>query len=145
MLIASSEDAIRGLLMHLLDLPPDKINEIEIPNGLPLVYSFDKKCIQLLDDGKEREDPLGLWREYNFGISPDLLFRPAGLVQVVGKGQEGGAGDQGATGDGSFHYRTLTGQIVRHDPVLRLPSRGAKESVIPPPSVTPGAGLEAVK
>ena len=32
-LISSSENAIRGLLMHLCDIPPDKITELEIPNG----------------------------------------------------------------------------------------------------------------
>ena len=110
-LIASSENAIRGLLMYLCDIPEDKINEVhtyihtyvqtyvqtykayiriysytycfqniyiriyiytyihtekfiysltlttyihikvEIPTGLPLVYNFEKRCIQLLDDG----------------------------------------------------------------------------------------------
>ena len=28
-LIASSENAIRGLLMHLCNIPPEKINEVE--------------------------------------------------------------------------------------------------------------------
>lgn len=34
-LISSSENAIRGLLMHLCDIPEDKITGLEIPNGLP--------------------------------------------------------------------------------------------------------------
>ena len=38
MLIASSENAIRGLLMHLCDIPEDRISEVEIPTGLPLIY-----------------------------------------------------------------------------------------------------------
>jgi 2,3-bisphosphoglycerate-dependent phosphoglycerate mutase len=33
-LISSSENAIRGLLMHLCDIPEDKITGLEIPNGL---------------------------------------------------------------------------------------------------------------
>ena len=34
-LIASSENAIRGLLMHLCEIPVEKISGLEIPNGLP--------------------------------------------------------------------------------------------------------------
>ncbi|GMH50096.1 hypothetical protein TL16_g00692, partial [Triparma laevis f. inornata] len=37
-LISSSENAIRGLLMHLCDIPEDRISDLEIPNGLPLIY-----------------------------------------------------------------------------------------------------------
>ena len=37
-LISSSENAIRGLLMHLCDIPIDQIHQVEIPTGLPLVY-----------------------------------------------------------------------------------------------------------
>lgn len=36
-LISSSENAIRGLLMHLCSIPEDKITGLEIPNGLPYV------------------------------------------------------------------------------------------------------------
>lgn len=73
-LIASSENAIRGLLMHLCDVPPNRINEVEIPTGLPLVYNTKKRCIQLLESGNEDpEDPL---KHVNFGSSPELLFRP---------------------------------------------------------------------
>jgi len=71
-LIASSENAIRGLLMHLCEIPEDKIAGLEIPNGLPLIYSFNSKCIKLLDDGSI-EDPL---ERYNFGSSASYLFRP---------------------------------------------------------------------
>ena len=71
-LIASSENAIRGLLMHLCGIPEDRISEVEIPTGLPLVYSFRSKQIRLLEDGTEDpNNPLG---NYNFGSSPDLLF-----------------------------------------------------------------------
>jgi 2,3-bisphosphoglycerate-dependent phosphoglycerate mutase len=31
-LISSSENAIRGLLMHLCDIPEDKVTQLEIPN-----------------------------------------------------------------------------------------------------------------
>jgi 2,3-bisphosphoglycerate-dependent phosphoglycerate mutase len=56
-LIASSENAIRGLLMHLCDIPRDRIHEIDIPNGLPLVFNLKTKCVQILDDGNETRVP----------------------------------------------------------------------------------------
>jgi len=71
-LISSSENAIRGLLMHLCDIPQDKITGLEIPNGLPLVFDLNSKCIKLLDDGTGR-DPL---ETYNFGKAARYLFRP---------------------------------------------------------------------
>ena len=37
-LIASSENAIRGLLMHLCDIPEEHMSSLEIPTGLPLIY-----------------------------------------------------------------------------------------------------------
>jgi len=64
-LIASSENAIRGLLMHLLNIPTDQISNIEIPTGLPLVYDMRYKCLKLLD---------GDFRDYNFGKAGELLF-----------------------------------------------------------------------
>lgn len=75
-LIASSENAIRGLLMHLCDIPEQRIAEVEIPTGLPLIYNIEKRCIQVLEDGID-DDPLS---RYNFGSSPDLLFRPCDVA-----------------------------------------------------------------
>lgn len=71
-LISSSENAIRGLLMHLCDIPESKITGLEIPNGLPLIYDVRSKCVKLLDDGTGR-DPLEV---YNFGPAAQYLFRP---------------------------------------------------------------------
>jgi hypothetical protein len=70
-LIASSENAIRGLLMHLCDIPESRISEVEIPTGLPLLYDARHKCIKLLGDGSG-VDPLA---RYNFGTAADLLFK----------------------------------------------------------------------
>lgn len=36
-LIASHENAIRGILMHLCDIPEEAMNQLHLPNGLPLV------------------------------------------------------------------------------------------------------------
>eukprot|EP00322_Chrysochromulina_rotalis_P013564 CAMPEP_0115869974 /NCGR_PEP_ID=MMETSP0287-20121206/22082_1 /TAXON_ID=412157 /ORGANISM="Chrysochromulina rotalis, Strain UIO044" /LENGTH=700 /DNA_ID=CAMNT_0003324671 /DNA_START=45 /DNA_END=2147 /DNA_ORIENTATION=+ len=66
-LIASSENAIRGLLMHLLDIPTDRIVDIEIPTGLPLIYDLRYKCLRLLE---------GDFYDYNFGKAAELLFTP---------------------------------------------------------------------
>lgn len=71
-LISSSENAIRGLLMFLCEIPEEKISELEIPNGLPLIYDLKSKCIKLLDDGSGL-DPLEV---YNFGNAANYLFRP---------------------------------------------------------------------
>ena len=69
-LIASSENAIRGLLMHLCQITPDRIQDVEIPTGLPLVFDWDAKRLKLLDDGSNIS-PL---ERYNFGKAPELLF-----------------------------------------------------------------------
>jgi len=71
-LISSSENAIRGLLMHLCEIPEEHIAELEIPNGLPLIFDLKSKCIKLLDDGTGR-NPLEV---YNFGNAANYLFRP---------------------------------------------------------------------
>jgi len=71
-LISSSENAIRGLLMHLCEIPEDKITELEIPNGLPIIFDLKSKCVKLLDDGSG-VDPLA---KHNFGKAAEYLFRP---------------------------------------------------------------------
>mmetsp|Transcript_11181 Transcript_11181/g.15391 ORF Transcript_11181/g.15391 Transcript_11181/m.15391 type:complete len:622 (+) Transcript_11181:61-1926(+) len=110
-LISSSENAIRGLLMYLCGIPEDKINEVEIPTGLPLVYNFEKRCIQLLDDGKERENSVGLVSEYNFGSSPDLLFKPCSSDD-----EEDSSDDSGCFLDGYG----LGDKSYKHDPIIRI-------------------------
>jgi 2,3-bisphosphoglycerate-dependent phosphoglycerate mutase len=46
-LISSSENAIRGLLMHLCEMPEEKVTELEIPNGLPLIFDLNSKCVKV--------------------------------------------------------------------------------------------------
>ena len=72
-LVASSENAIRGLLMHLCEIPEDRVPEIEIPTGIPMLFDFERRCVRLLDDG---QSPAPRER-YNFGTGGDLLFTPA--------------------------------------------------------------------
>jgi len=86
-LISSSENAIRGLLMHLCDIPKDKIHSVEIPTGLPLVYDSSQRRIRLLQEetldkvgGPERtpitsDECKHLIHKYNFGDRPELLFK----------------------------------------------------------------------
>lgn len=99
-LVASSENAIRGLLMHLCDIPPDRIAEVEIPTGLPLIYNMNKRCIQLLETGDEDPaDPIG---HLDFGSSPQLLFQPCDVMD-----------DQCFIGK--------EGKTFKFDPLIRLP------------------------
>lgn len=67
-------NAIRGLLMHLCDIPQDKIPFVEIPTGLPLVYDPTQRKIRLLQDGDigTKINPL---EKYKFGTAPELLFK----------------------------------------------------------------------
>merc|ERR1711862_583946 len=73
-LITSHENAIRGILMYLCEIPEEHMNELHIPNGLPLIYNVKRKCITLLDDinGMSTSD-------HNFG-SAQYLFRPCILT-----------------------------------------------------------------
>jgi hypothetical protein len=96
-LISSSENAIRGLLMHLCDIPEEEITGefhrwyffillcahyrlslspsstgLEIPNGLPIIFDIKSKCVKLLDDGSG-VDPL---EKHNFGKAANYLFKP---------------------------------------------------------------------
>merc|ERR1719445_991794 len=74
-LITSHENAIRGILMHLCEIPEQHMTELHIPNGIPLIYNVRRKCISLLDDGTGT-DPM---ETYNFGSAAQYLFRPCEL------------------------------------------------------------------
>jgi len=74
-LITSHENAIRGILMHLCEIPEEAINQLSLPNGLPLVYNVKRKCITLLDDGSGK-DPM---ETHDFGPAAQYLFRPCEL------------------------------------------------------------------
>jgi len=41
-LVAAHGNSIRGMLKHLDDISDDEITKLEIPTGIPLVYSLDK-------------------------------------------------------------------------------------------------------
>jgi 2,3-bisphosphoglycerate-dependent phosphoglycerate mutase len=71
-LITSHENAIRGILMHLCEIPEEAMNQLHLPNGLPLVYNIRRKCISLLDDGSG-VDPM---TKHDFGPAAQYLFRP---------------------------------------------------------------------
>ena len=74
-LIASHENAIRGILMHLCGIPEEAMNKLHLPNGVPLVYNVKGKCISLLDDGSGI-DPM---EKYDFGPAAKYLFKPCEL------------------------------------------------------------------
>jgi 2,3-bisphosphoglycerate-dependent phosphoglycerate mutase len=74
-LITSHENAIRGILMHLCDIPEEAMNQLHLPNGLPLVYDIKGRCISLLDDGSGK-DPMDA---HDFGPAAKYLFKPCEL------------------------------------------------------------------
>lgn len=74
-LITSHENAIRGILMHLCEIPEEAMSQLHLPNGLPLVYNVKRKCITLLDDGSGK-DPM---EAHDFGPAAQYLFRPCEL------------------------------------------------------------------
>lgn len=89
-MIASSENAIRGMLMHLCDIPESMISNLNIPNGVPIIYDVSSKRVSLLDDGSGM-DPL---EKHDFGAAAEYLFRrsddndeteePEGAVRMFG-------------------------------------------------------------
>jgi 2,3-bisphosphoglycerate-dependent phosphoglycerate mutase len=74
-LIASSENAIRGLLMYLCDIPEEKIAQLNIPNGIPIIYDVSTRTLTLIQDGVQ--DPLEM---YDFGVAAEYLFQRSGNV-----------------------------------------------------------------
>lgn len=74
-LITSHENAIRGILMHLCDIPEEAMNQLHLPNGLPLIYNIRGRCISLLDDGSGK-DPMEI---HDFGPAAKYLFRASEL------------------------------------------------------------------
>ena len=74
-LIASSENAIRGMLMHLCDIPEELISQLNIPNGVPLVYDVQSKCLKLLEDADATAAGVHPLSRYDFGPAAEYLFR----------------------------------------------------------------------
>jgi 2,3-bisphosphoglycerate-dependent phosphoglycerate mutase len=71
-LITGHENALRGILMHLCDIPEEAMNQLHLPNGLPLLYDVKGRCISLLDDGSGN-DPMDA---HEFGPAAKYLFKP---------------------------------------------------------------------
>ncbi len=113
-LIASSENAIRGLLMHLCDITPDRIQDVEIPTGLPLLFDWKAKRIRLFDDGDDKSP----FEKYDFGKAPELLFKPVipGVRVVSNKGHEV---TNASKDDDSYLY----------DPIIWLPDKSTSNSL----------------
>jgi hypothetical protein len=74
-LITSHENALRGILMHLCGIPEEAMNQLHIPNGVPLVYNVKEKCITLLED-KEADEQVTI---EDFGPAAKYLFQPCEL------------------------------------------------------------------
>ena len=87
---------------------------MEIPTGLPLVYSFRSKKIRLLEDGTE--DPSNPLGNYNFGSAPELLFN-----SCPDEGEPIGEDDQ------CFFFPD--GKSYAYDPLLRLEHAPSDEDI----------------
>jgi 2,3-bisphosphoglycerate-dependent phosphoglycerate mutase len=46
-LICSHENAIRGILKHLCSIPEEAMNQLHLPNGLPLIYNVKSECTSM--------------------------------------------------------------------------------------------------
>ena len=57
-LISSSENAIRGLLMYLLNIPKEEIVNIDIPNGVPIVYDMKTRKVSFIYDEDDSDDDI---------------------------------------------------------------------------------------
>ena len=91
---------------------------MEIPTGLPLVLDLKNKCIKLLDDGKS-EDMLS---KYNFGSSPDLLFKPCDLGITTENVDSLSPEDISLlVNSGRTCFVDQQGRLFAYDPCLRLP------------------------
>merc|ERR1711862_349810 len=55
-LISSSENAIRGMLMFLLNIPSKDIVKLNIPNGVPIVYDMETRSVSFLYDDDDDND-----------------------------------------------------------------------------------------
>ena len=51
------------------------MNQLHLPNGLPLVYNVKGRCITLLDDGSGRD----VAEIHDFGPAAKYLFQPCEL------------------------------------------------------------------
>lgn len=80
-LITSHENALRGILMHLCDIPESAMNQLHLPNGLPLVYNIQGKCISLLDDGSCNSSKSSA--SHDFGPAAKYLFKSCELDDDV--------------------------------------------------------------
>jgi 2,3-bisphosphoglycerate-dependent phosphoglycerate mutase len=69
-LIAAHGNSLRALVKHLDDISDQKIMELNVPTGIPLVYEFD--------------DSLKPLRHYYLG-DPDEIARRVGSVAAQGK------------------------------------------------------------
>ena len=61
--------------MHLCGIPEEAMNQLHIPNGVPLVYNIKGKCITLLED-EEADEQISI---EDFGPAAKYLFRPCEL------------------------------------------------------------------
>lgn len=94
--VAVSGDISNSCLhsMHLCEIPQESMNDLHLPNGLPLIYNVRRKCISLLDDGTGK-DPMEV---HDFGSAAQYLFRPCELTDEDFAMMESSAAKSGDSG-----------------------------------------------
>ncbi len=50
-MIVAHANSLRGIVKHIDNLTRDEIQSVAIPNGIPLVYRFDKNMRPIKQDG----------------------------------------------------------------------------------------------
>jgi hypothetical protein len=55
--------------------PRTKIAQLNIPNGIPIIYDVSTRTLTLIQDGVQ--DPLEM---YDFGVAAEYLFQRSGNV-----------------------------------------------------------------
>ena len=65
--------------MYLCDIPEQAMQQLHIPNGVPLVFNVKGKCISLLDDDLTYQDDRSKTTVNDFGPAAKYLFKPCEL------------------------------------------------------------------
>ena len=77
-----TRNAIRGLLMHLCKIPEDRINAVEIPTGLPLIYDKNIGKIRLLQEAGPDGAITGTFCVYYLQLCLNLFTRNACVLII---------------------------------------------------------------
>lgn len=97
-LVISSKNALRALLMHIADVPADALPSVDVPNSVPFSYDLRSRTIHALDgEGGGLSRSLSPHELSSFSAARSLPGMARSAAGVVG------AGVAGAQMTSSFH------------------------------------------